>query len=287
MRFNALMVQKALNSLSNAVYYMAQAIEPCAEDIVGYNALLKAKQALSGAGGPQQPAKPDAQKAQRPSKQEKASEPKPDKGVKDDLKALREDLAKEARKEKPRVPDRDERGKAISEAIRRTNGRSSESPAGQADPNAAAQSSLPDKPMRIVTMNEFLKGWTERAKARPIRSCGGFAAGMNCSYQGVEHSIKAVYSNGVALVNRKATQYQRLVPVERLEALFPKDTGSEGKYSTGQKVYVGFGMKSDQKATSFRQAVLGDVHGNAAFVKYSDTGTTSSVRLSCLRPCRS
>ena len=149
-----------------------------------------------------------------------------------------------------------------------------------------SQSDLPDKPMRQANMEEFLKGWLPKAKAHPVKTMGGFAAGMCCSIGGVEHVVKALYNNGVVLVTRKATQYHKLVPVEQLDRLFMKDSGKKGKYAPGQKVLVGFGMKDANKATSFRPAVLESVRGQEAAIKYLDTGAVSSAKLSFLAPVR-
>ncbi len=251
MRFNAVLVQKALNSLSNAIYYMSQAVEPEAEDIVGYNALLKAQQSLADK-------QMKAQQEQKP----KAKEPE------ENMKALKADLAREKKSmdEKDRV--KEERKKIISAALKRDK----------------SDSGLPDKPMKIASMEAFMKEWLPKSKAHPVKNSGGFAAGVGCSYQGTEHVVKSVYSNGVAMVNRKGTQYHRLVPVDQLENLFLKDSGKTGKYAPGQKVEVGFGMKDAEKASVFRQAVISSIRGQLAQVKYLDTESTSSAKLSHLRP---
>jgi hypothetical protein len=250
MRFNAVLVQKALNSLSNAIYHLAQSIEPDAEDIVGYNALLKAKQSLANT-------QVNAQKAQKAEK-----EPK------ENMKALMADLAfeKKSMDEKDRI--KEERKNAISAAIKK------EKP----------ESSLPDKPMKLASMEAYLKTWMPKAKVHVVKVAGSFAQGVGCSYQDVEHIVKSVYSNGVALLNRKGTQYHRLVPVDQLENLFLKDSGKSGKYVPGQKVEVGFGMKDAAKASIFRPAVINSIHGSAAQIKYLDTDATSSAKLSHLRP---
>ena len=251
MRLNAVLVQKALNSFANAIYYMSQAVEPCAEDIVGYNALLKAKQSLA-----------DRQVKAQQEQAEKTKEPE------ENMKALKADLAREKKSldEKDRI--KEERKKVISDAIRRDK----------------SESGLPEKPMKIASMEAFMKEWLPKSKAHPIKSSGGFAAGVGCSYQGTEHVVKSVYSNGVAMVNRKGTQYHRLVPVDQLENLFLKDSGKTGKYAPGQKVEVGFGMKDSAKATVFRPAVVNSIRGQAAQIKYLDTDATSTAKLSHLRP---
>ena len=216
MRFNAVLVQKALNSLSNAIYYMSQAIEPEAED----------------------------------------------------MKALKADLAREKKSLDEKDRAKDERKKVISAALKRDK----------------SESGLPDKPMKIASMEAFMKEWLPKSKAHPVKNSGGFAAGVGCSYQGTEHVVKSVYSNGVAMVNRKGTQYHRLVPVDQLENLFLKDSGKTGKYAPGQKVEVGFGMKDATKASVFRQAVISSIRGQMVQVKYLDTESTSSAKLSHLRP---
>jgi flagellar biosynthesis GTPase FlhF len=254
MRFNAVLVQKALNSFANAVYYMSQAIEPCAEDIVGYNALLKAKQSLA-----------DRQlKAQQEQRQEKPKAKEPE----ENMKALKADLAREKKslEEKDRI--KEERKKTISAAIKRDK----------------SESGLPDKPMKIASMEAFMKEWIPKSKAHPVKNSGGFAAGVGCSYQGAENIVKAVYSNGVAMINRRGTQYHRLVPVDQLDNLFLKDSGKTGKYAPGQKVEVGFGMKDSAKATVFRAAVINSIRGQSAQIKYLDTDATSSAKLSHFRP---
>ena len=240
MRLNAVLVQKALNSLSSAVYYMAQAIEPDAEDFAGYNALLKAKQSLS-----------DAQKAAQVQKPR-------DKASKEADKALADDLAREEK------------------AARK--------PAQE--PERRQDSGLPDKLMKQATMEEFLKGWTAKTKAKEVKTAGAFAPGMGCSFQGVEHSVKAVFNNGVALLLRKGTQYHRLASVDQLDALFLKDSGAKGSYAPGQKVEVGFGMRDAAVASSFRPASVVSIHGQSAQIKYLDTGMTSTAKLSHLRPSR-
>lgn len=254
MRFNAVLVQKALNSFANAIYYMSQAVEPCAEDIVGYNALLKAKQSLA-----------DRQvKAQQEQTQEKPKAKEPE----ENMKALKADLALEKKSldEKDRI--KEERKKAISEALKKNKD----------------DSGLPDKPMKIANMEAFMKEWLPKSKAHPVKMSGGFAAGVGCSFQGVEYVVKSVYSNGVAMVNRRGTQYHRLIPVDQLDNLFLKDSGKDGKYSAGQKVEVGFGMKDAEKATVFRAAVINSIRGQTAQIKYLDTESTSSAKLSHFRP---
>lgn len=256
MRLNAVLVQKALNSFANAIYYMSQAIEPEAEDIVGYNALLKAKQSL---------ADKQVKAQQEQAEKTKAKEP-------EDMKALKADLAREKKSldEKDRIKEeiKEERKRIISAALKKDK----------------SESGLPDKPMKIASMEAFMKEWLPKSKAHPVRNSGGFAAGVGCSYQGTEHVVKSVYSNGVAMVNRKGTQYHRLVPVDQLENLFLKDSGKTGKYAPGQKVEVGFGMKDAAKASVFRQAVISSIRGQTAQVKYLDTESTSSAKLSHLRP---
>jgi len=256
MRINAVLVQKALNSFANAIYYMSQAVEPCAEDIVGYNALLKAKQSLA-----------DRQmKAQQQPQKPKDKEPE------ENMKALKADLAREKKSldEKDRIKEeiKEERKKVISAAIKRDK----------------SESGLPEKPMKIANMEAFMKEWLPKSKAHPLKSSGGFAAGVGCSYQGTENIVKAVYSNGVAMINRRGTQYHRLVPVDQLENLFLKDSGKTGKYAPGQKVEVGFGMKDSAKATVFRPAVINSIRGQASQIKYLDTDVTSTAKLSHLRP---
>lgn len=248
MRLNAVLVQKALSALSTAIYHLSQAIEPTQEDIAGYNALLKTKQALA-----------DAQlKAQR-------AKAKAEREPREDLKALRADLSREERKLKGADPDGEPRDK------------------GQPKPQKE-ESGLPEKPMKQARMNEYLEGWLKRSKAHSVKNAGGFSPGMGCSVGGKEHVVKAVYSNGVALVNSKGTQYHRLVPVDQLEFLFLKDSGVEAKYAPGQRVEVGFGMKDAAKASSFRAATVVSVYGQSAQIKYLDTEMTSTAKLSHMRP---
>ena len=251
MRLNAVLVQKALNSFANAIYYMSQAIEPEAEDIVGYNALLKAKQSL----------------ADKQVKAQQEQKPK-DKEPEENMKALKADLAREKKSldEKDRI--KEERKRVISAALKKDK----------------SESGLPEKPMKIASMEAFMKEWLPKSKAHPVKSSGGFAAGVGCSYQGAENIVKAVYSNGVAMINRRGTQYHRLVPVDQLEHLFLKDSGKDGKYAPGHKVEVGFGMKDSAKATVFRPAVINSIRGQAAQIKYLDTDATSTAKLSHLRP---
>lgn len=249
MKLNPLLVQKALNCLSSSIYYFAQSIVVSPEDIADYNAMVKARKAVSS--------KPEKDKP-KPTK----ADPKPEKPEKEDLKALKADLAREEKK-LSREESEDE------EAAR-----------------PKQESGLPDKPMKQATMDEFLKGWVTKAKARPIKSAGGFAVGMGCSFQNIEHLVKAVYSNGVVLLNRKGTQYHRLVPVDQLDSLFLKDSGVSSKYLAGQKVEVGFGMRDANKASSFRPAVVISIHGQSAQIKYVDTEMTSTAKLSHLRPVK-
>jgi hypothetical protein len=255
MRVNAVLLQKALTSFSSAIYYLAQSIEPEAEDIVGYNAYLKSREAAQNAA-PRKPAKlVQSDHA-------------------DDMKALKADLAKEERR--MASSDREDGPPAAKPAKAKVE------PARQ----DRSEAGLPDKPMKQASMEEYLKGWVQRAKVHQVKSLGGFAVGMGCSFQGVEHAVRALYSNGVALVNRRATQYQRLVPVENLECLFLRDSGSSGKYAPGQKVEVGYGMKDSDRATSFRPATIVSIYGQSAQIRYSDTEATSSAKLSHLRPSR-
>ena len=232
---------------------MSQAVEPCAEDIVGYNALLKAKQSLADR---------QVKAQQEQAEKTKAKEPE------ENMKALKADLAREKKSldEKDRI--KEERKKVISDAIR----------------SDKSESGLPEKPMKIASMEAFMKEWLPQSKAHPLKSSGGFAAGVGCSYQGAENIVKAVYSNGVAMINRRGTQYHRLVPVDQLENLFLKDSGKTGKYAPGHKVEVGFGMKDSEKATVFRPAVINSIRGQAAQIKYLDTDATSTAKLSHLRP---
>lgn len=230
MKLNAVMVQKALNQFSSAIYYFSQAIEPSAEDIVGFNALRKAQQALATA----------QVKAQKENVQEKPQDPpKAEKTV------------------KPASPKKDQQA-----------------------------SGLPEKPMKLATMEAYLKTWLPKAKASQVKQLDSFMAGMGCSVDGVEHIVKALYNNSVVLVNRKGTQYHRLVPVEKLDHLFPKDTGVTAEYSNGQKVEVGYGVKSASVATSFRPAVINSIRGQFVQVKYLDNGTSSGAKLSQLRPLK-
>lgn len=251
MRINAVLVQKALMSLSTAIYHLAQAIEPESEDFVGYNALLKAKQSLADT---QVKAQKQADKAEK--------EPK------ENMKALKADLAKEKKSLADKEKIKEERRNIISAAMKKTK----------------EESGLPDKPMKLASMEAYLKTWMPKAKAHTVKVAGSFANGVGCSYQGVEHVVKSVYSNGVALLNRKGTQYHRLVPVDQLENLFLKDSGKSGKYAPGQKVEVGFGMKDAARASVFRPAVINSIHGSAAQIRYLDTDATSSAKLSHLRP---
>ena len=258
MRLNPMLAKKALAALSNALYYLAQSIVCTPDDVMEYEAIVKAARAGSQAPQPQRPSQP-------------SQEPK------EDLKALREDLKAEERK----LAAKEERRKAISDAMAKR--QDQPKPAQKA---TKSESGLPDKPMKQARMEEFLKEWLPRTKSHALKSGGGYVPGMGCAYQGAEHVVKAIYSNGVFLLNRRGTQYHRLVPADQVESLFLKDTGHKGGFSGGQKVLVGFGMKDSDKATSFRPAEVNAVHGQTVQVKYLDTGVIATAKTSHLAPSK-
>lgn len=246
MKFNPVMIQKALCHLATAISYLGTSISAGPGDIEEYHEIMRARKAISGAssGGPA----PRPEPQRRPSRTVTSS------------------------------PSRD--AETLPKAVPSEERRPADRP--------AQSFGLPEKPMKKARMDEFLKSWLPGTKAKPVKSSGGFAAGMGCSIDGVEHSVAAVYDNGVALVCRHATQYRRLVPVDRLDGLYPVESGYEWRNppKPGDRVEACLGMKGAPRPTSFRPAVVSSVRGSSMDVRYLDNDASSTVSMRHARPSR-
>ena len=247
MKFNPVMIQKALCHLATAISYLGTSISAGPGDIEEYNEIMRARKAISGASSGDRPPRPEPQK--RPSRKAQSST--------------------NSGAEAPIQAGPSEREKRHSD-------------------RPAQSFGLPEKPMKKARMDEFLKSWLAGTRAKPVKSSGGFAAGMGCSIDGVEHSVAAVYDNGVALVCRHATQYRRLVPVDRLDGLYPVESGHEWKNppKPGDRVEACLGMKGAPRPTSFRPAVVSSVRGSSMDVRYLDNDASSTVSMRHARPSR-
>ena len=257
MKFNPVMIQKALCHLATAISYLGTSISAGPGDIEEYNEILRARKAIadsSKADG----RRPDPEPERTNDRQEH------------DFRSDSDGGAQECQ---------DRRQRRARHAAR---------PSDDGSRPATSAAGLPGKPMRQARMDSFVVEWCKAAKAKETRSSGGFSKGMGCTFGGVEHVVRAVYDNGVARVSRKATQYHRLVPVNELEGLFPKDSGYRwaSPPAPGSRIEVCFGTKDSDTATSFRTASVSSVHGQTLDVSYPDNGTTSSVLVRHARPPR-
>lgn len=145
---------------------------------------------------------------------------------------------------------------------------------------------LPEKPMKLARMEEFLKAWIPQSKAKPVRTYDGYYSGAGCSLEGKEYRVKAVFGNGVALVNLRATQYHRLVRTDHLDHLVLAPTGRKGEYRTGQLVDVGYGLKGAREATCLVRAQVESIRGETANVKVLGNGALTTARLENLAPVK-
>lgn len=245
-KFNPVEVQRALSDLARACMHFANSIVVTNEDVMEARQQEVLRRVASGSSVTQ----PQPQPAKP---QHRPAQPPAPKAERQERPSEDREQVPERRREEPQ--DRD--------------------------------SGLPEKPMKMARMHEFLeKEWLPSTKAKEIRVMSGYFAGSGCSVGGKEYVVKAVYSNGVALVNSKGTQYHRLERVEELEKLFPAPSGVQASYQNGQSVDVGYGMKGSAKATNFVRARVEGVRGDTVTVKIAGNGVVTTAKAHTLRPAK-
>jgi hypothetical protein len=151
---------------------------------------------------------------------------------------------------------------------------------------ARLASGLPKKAADLAHTEEWLSGYMASEKAYYVRAYEECVVGRDYLLDGRLCQVARLLSNGVAVVNSRGTRYYRAVPASSLDGLYlcPARPEHIGEVKAGSTVYVGYGEKGSDKASSYRKARVSSILKGTAVVVFDDTGTDVSCPVSSLAP---